>query len=134
MADLNWVAARSECSRDRQFKALGELIRGDVKAVNGLERRGVEFEINLEVKDRIIVTRKRDMVGLVESAVIVFELERDRITAKDRTDRSNLAGQLLFHATPGLNEEGECLWTVDGVSLKLWQISKKALEGLFFGF
>ena len=105
-----------------------------MKVANGLNKRGIEFEINLEVKDKIIVLRKRDIVGHVETSAIVFELEGDRITVKDRTDRSNLAGQLLFHAKPDLNQEGECLLEVDGVPLKLWQVSRKALDGLFFRF
>jgi hypothetical protein len=134
MGGFNWVAARSECSLDRQFRILAELVDSDVKVANGLNKRGIEFEINLDVKDKIIVLRKRDIVGHVETSVIVFELEQDKITVKDRTDRSNLPGQMLFNATPSLNEEGECLLEVSGVPLKLWQVSRKALDGLFFRF
>ena len=110
---------------------LVELLDGDVKAANKLKRKDIEFELNTQVKGKVIVTRKREMIGLMEATSVVFEFSSDSINV---TQRIGMEVKPLFEAKPGLNHDGECLLEVDGNPLKLWQVSRKALEGLFFNF
>ena len=105
----------------------------DVKTANALNRRGVKFKLNTEATGKIIVLRERDLGGFNESMAIVFELLPDKIAVTERRGPGFTEGA-LFCAAPGLNQEGECLLEIDGQPLKLWQVSRKALENLFFGF
>jgi hypothetical protein len=73
------------------------------------------------------------MGGFTETVVIVFELSASKITVI-KTIPATLERTTLFSAVPYLTEEGECLLEVDGSFLKLWQVSRKALDDLVFGF
>lgn len=124
----NWVQSRANCSLDKTFRVLREMIDNDVKAANGLKRSGVTFELN-EPKGKLMVIRERDLTSIKETACIVFELRSDKITV---TERSDGTPKELFSAVPCLNEEGECLLEVEGQALQLWQVRRRALENLFF--
>jgi hypothetical protein len=130
---FNWVHARSECGLPRVFQILSEVIGSDVKAANALNRRGVKFQFTTEAAGKILAVRDRDFGGFNEIMVIVIELASGKITVSRRVP-NKASDEPLFYAVPGLNEEGECLLEVDGKSLKLWQVSRKALDDLFFGF
>jgi hypothetical protein len=41
-------------------------------------------------------------------------------------------GRVLFEARAALGFEGRCRYEIDGQPLELWQISRRALEDLFF--
>lgn len=38
----------------------------------------------------------------------------------------------MFDARPSLNKEGDCLLEIEGQPFALWQVCRRALEGLFF--
>jgi hypothetical protein len=103
-----------------------------VKAVNGLGRKGVLFHISSEASGKVIVTRDRDLGGVNDIKSVVLELAGHTITATAKTGTGD--GKQLFQADPNLNDEGECLLLVNGLSLRLWQVSRHALEDLFFKF
>jgi hypothetical protein len=126
----NWVQARAGCSLPGTFHVLREMIDNDVKAANELKRAGFTFELNAQPSGKLLVIRHHDIGGMEDTSVIVFELLPDRITV---SDRGQMSTKLLFSAIPYLNEEGECLLTVGGQDLKLWQVRRKALDDLFFG-
>jgi hypothetical protein len=132
MGNFNWVHARAHCSLEGVFHILHEIVDSDVKDVNALKRQGVTFRLNTDATRKIIVARDRDLGGVIESTGIVFELFPDKITIAHK--QGALIDKSLFSAVPSLNEDGECLMEVNGKSLKLWQVSRKALENLFFGF
>jgi hypothetical protein len=119
--DFNWVKARSECSVKRAFETLFEVVETNVKTANEL-RLGPKFHATYQHK-KIIVTREDNSDDLRN---VVFELTSTAIIAREGQSKQ------LFSARPRLNETGECLLEVDGSLYKLWQISQKALEDLFF--
>ena len=129
MSAFNWVAARAECSPDRAFHALAEVVDSDVKAANGLRRSGVSFHFHGEATGKIVVIRELDRGGVKELRSVVFELISGEIVTKKGPENS-----VLFSAVPSLNRNGECLLEIEGDSYELWQVSRRALESLFFGF
>ena len=132
MASFNWVQARSECSVERVFQILAEVVDSDVKAANALNRRGVTFHVNRDARGKLIVARNRDLGGFSDVTIVVFELEPGRIVVTRKT--ANIDDKTLFSAAPSLNEQGQCLLEVAGDQLQLWQVSRRALEDLFFEF
>jgi hypothetical protein len=64
---------------------------------------------------------------------VIFELMPDEIAIR-RMEHAK--SELMFSAKPRLNPEGQCLLAVTGESdlQQLWQVSQKALDGLFFVF
>jgi hypothetical protein len=128
MGAFNWVTARQSCSLAQVFKTLEEVLDSDVKAAQGLGILGVEFKIITDATNKIVVGRSQNCGGLVTGNAVVFELTPTEIRVKDsRTE------QHLFSARPNLNIAGECLLEIDGQPYQFWQVSRKALEDLFFG-
>lgn len=121
MDEFNWVKARSECSLNRAFEILGEVVKTDVEIANGL-RRGAKFQVTYKHK-KIIVTREENDD---EVSSVVFELSPTAISAREGKREP------MFSAKPRLSEMGDCLFEIDGQLYKLWQICQKALEDLFF--
>ena len=128
MGAFNWVAARQSCSLAQVFQTLKEVLDSDVKAAQGLGILGAEFKINTDATNKIIVGRSQNCGVAVTGNAVVFELTPTEIRVKDsRTE------QHLFSARPSLVIVGECLLEIDGQPYQLWQVSRKALEDLFFG-
>lgn len=129
---FDWVKARAACSMESVFRMLAEVVHSDVKSANRLDRARAGFTINEPARDKVIVARQRDMHGVVEEACIVFELMSGEIKVRqmlpERRD--------LFSARPILNSEGMCLLEITGERelQRLWQVSRRALDDLFFGF
>ena len=75
-------------------------------------------------EDKFIVRRKR-----APDRMMVFEL------APDGTKQINIRNGPtdIFIAVPEVLPDGECWLRVGDEALRFWQVSKKALEGLFFG-
>ena len=135
MGGFDWVSTRSKCSLEQSFVLLSEIVDSDVKAANALKRRDVEFKINSEPTKKLVVIRDQDLGGMHGFINVVFELRADKITVFIRKGGEFLPVP-MFSFVPSLNEEGECLYRIEGeeAQLKLWQVSRKALEDLFFGF
>src|ERR1700722_6850572 len=135
MVPFNWVKERSLCSLECVFQIFGEVVDSDVKSSNALNREGVKFEIKTPAHNKLMVIRSHAVGHSAEMAGITFELLGDRISVQKRK-RGSTEEIPLFSFAPSLNLDGECLVRVDGESemLKLWQVSMKALEDLFFAF
>ena len=134
MNGSDWVTARSACSIEATFQVLSEVIDSDVKAANALKRNGLEFKINTEPRGKLLVIRDQDYAGFHGFTAIVFDLSADKITVTERKGATPEA-RLMFSFVPSLNIDGECMYRIEGQEelLKLWQVSRKALEDLFFG-
>jgi hypothetical protein len=94
----------------------------------------VKFAINAEARNKILVVRNRDLAGPIESTGVMFELRAHDIAISEVKTGMIYGASPLFSAVPRLNEEADCLLEVEGQTLRLWQVSRKALEDLFFGF
>jgi hypothetical protein len=126
-----WVTDLSNCSQEGAFLVLCEVIDSDVKEVNGLQRHDVSFECTRPAAGKLIVIRTRSGIA-PGTASVVFELNRKEITATARDSAG--AADLILSVTPNLNEEGDCTFNDGERNLYAWQVSRKALEALFFGF
>jgi hypothetical protein len=132
--DFDWVRARAACSLPGVFGALRDRLQRDVAAANGLNRQGLRFSLNVSREDRIVVSRVRDLAGFSEGHHVVFFLSANEIQVRE----VDMVGKErpLFSAKPVLTPGGDCLLVVEGLSdmLELWQVSRKALDDLFFRF
>lgn len=129
---FDWVNALRKCSLEGVFRSLTEVIDSDVKAANASPRAGVAFHFDRHASNKVGVRRERDFAGILEIDSVIFELGRNVITATAR-DVLGAATNLLT-ANSTFTQAGECFLTVDGDDLRLWQVSRKALQDLFFGF
>jgi hypothetical protein len=85
MGGFNWVNETSKCSPEMILGVLREVVDSDVKTVNGLNRKGVEFKLVDEATNKILVVRQRDMAGFTEGMAVVFELRSRNIHAYTRS-------------------------------------------------
>lgn len=129
---LDWVTRRSECSLAAVFQALAEVLDSNVKTRNNLPHPPAVFRVNRPAAEKIVVVRERNFGGVVEAETVVFDLLKSGIAVTRKDARGS--GSELFRASPSLNMSGECTLDVNGEELRLWQVSRVALEDLFFGF
>lgn len=127
---LNWVKARAECSIEHLFILLSTVVETDTKAATERGRGSLSFAVGRPTEDTLLVVRKYNDSGFITSEAVAFDRLRDgsihvsRRTARGSTD--------LFLAKPHVDLKGDCKFEVDGVPLEPWQVSKRALEDLFF--
>jgi hypothetical protein len=125
----DWVTARAECSLEQMFNLLRERIDGDVKTMQA--RTTDKIEIGKIDDRRFRVSVQWNIGGMVESDAVVFEH-----TYQDVIHVRNLRTETeLFSAKPALNVAGDCQLEIvgsNGPALELWQVSRRALEPLFF--
>lgn len=134
MEGMDWVKARAACSLPRIFEALGEQLERDVASANALNRPNVLFRFNRERHNSMSVSRRFDYAGIPQGQHVVFALGATEIAVEDVDAVGKKRS--LFTARPVLTVEGDCRLELSGdpQPKELWQVSRKALEDLFFSF
>lgn len=127
---FDWVTARSRCSLGSVFQILSEIVASNVKAANALPNQNSTFE-QRPLNNKFLVLVRRDIAGFIATRSVVFELSSSAIDVKLKD--ANGLEKMLFSAKPSFVEEGDCRLEIDGQRFSLWQISRRALEDLFFG-
>jgi hypothetical protein len=126
---FDWVKARAECSLPHLFGVLGEVVDSDVKAIQKI-KPDMKFTFSKPTATKVIVGKTWDAGGFSSAESIVFELVDAGIAVKQGPTEKR-----LLIARPTLDLDGECRLAIDGErdGLELWQVSRRALEALFFG-
>jgi hypothetical protein len=127
---FDWVTARSKCSLRGAFQILTEVVETNVERANALPDSNYSFE-SKRLDQRLVVTATLESMLGQGYATVVFHL-RDSEIAVTRSLHPTARSELAFSAKPCFTAEGDCVLEVDGVPLQLWQVSRKALEPLFF--
>jgi hypothetical protein len=136
---FDWVKGRKACSAPELFILLKDVVERDVASIQG--HGDAKFELQTTHETRFVVTKTRSVNGSDESEGIAFEL-----MAGDGHIRVQHAhdDERLFIAVPHLTHEQLCKLVIrdlaadlsaqlpDADSLELWQVSRLALEKLFF--
>lgn len=78
----------------------------------------------------MVVHQRNSTYGLLDQGMIHFRIEEGEIVVSARSPRNQ---EDRFTAKPHLSMAGECMFEVDGTPLRPWQVSRLALESLFFG-
>lgn len=125
-----WVEERAKCSIVGVFIALAVRVKSDVESMTGLHLQPKHLFAFTAPSEKTFLVEKQIKVGgmVAPGGVVVFEHDETKITVSD-----GLKYNVLFEATPAIGEDGPCRLDVNGVVLELWQVSRKALEPLFFG-
>jgi hypothetical protein len=105
------------------FTLLVETVDADVKAMQAIAPDTVA--LNQPAPTKIVVVRKE---GTEPIAGIVFERIATGVVVRESSQRATT----LFVAKLSLAADGRCRYEVDGTALELWQVSRRALEDLFF--
>lgn len=119
-AKFSWVIARQACSAEQVFGRLKDQVDQDVKARSSIrhERHDTgKFELAANANDFTVFGPPRRFVKftLLDGARILVEGEG-----------------VEFVATPIMNNDGECRLRVKEEELQEWQVSRLALEDVFF--
>lgn len=123
-SEMDWVSARLKCSVDGLLAQLRERAATDARTMQRLmEGSGVVWFVT-PVSGRKFVASRHDGAFNVVFQADDSGIHVDTGNANERT--------LLFSAKPSFGPTGNCRLEIDGVPLELWQVSQRALEGLFF--
>ena len=126
---LDWVKARAECSVEHLFILLTEVVESDVKGIQERTEASVTFKMTRLTESKIVVSKAVDISGWVDQVTVTFECTRLGIEVYG----ANREGpRPMFTARPSFDAAGPCRLDVDGQTFELWQVSRKALEDLFF--
>ncbi len=123
---FDWVTARSKCSVQVMFTLLMETIDCDVKATQALS--GMRIEFNPVAKGKTVVARLTP--ENVAVATIIFESTKKGVLVSRGGPARK---EELFTAIPSMQADGRCRYEVNEAPLELWQVSRRALEPVFFG-
>ena len=126
--DFNWVKARSDCSANLEFCRLKKRVKEDTEEKKG-NPRSIDRELVYQFEDfggnEFVVTRDHSHHNLS----VNFLLQENFILITGDLDDSKTEMEL----TLTLNDEGLCRFKIGGDGEYLpWQVSRKALEYLFF--
>lgn len=139
MTNRDWVTKRAACSIETAFARLRKRVEYDVAEANklGIELRdSYTFEI---VDERnsfgVIANPPPNSMGFDVPAVI-FEMHSDGIQVLGTTKLSDrplptAPFNIVLKWDPSAGKAGKCLLVAEDEPLKLWQISHRALAGLF---
>lgn len=128
----DWVKARNECSIERVFQSLRTMVGEHVDEMKVSGRSIYTFSVNDQLPSVFAVTAK---YGNLFSKAIQFEHTSTGTLEVREVGRQGPARDPMFVAVPRLSEDGACRLHLEGdpQPLFLWQVSRKALEELFFG-
>ena len=120
---FDWVTARSNCNSEVMFSFFQEIIEGDVESINRIpNNENYVYKCSHNGNKTTVAAGRRRTV---------FKLENDCISANSFDTAGNK--EELFKATPHLLGDGSCKFEIiSGQPLELWQVSRIALEGMFF--
>lgn len=124
----NWVKARAKCNAEEMFKRLRDVVRSDCEEARDAYEdapvlQGIEYRNDADKHFTVIhqpPEKSRD--------TRVFRLENKGITVYDGNDKK------LFRVVPWLGADDECVFESDDGNhrYRAWEVSRRALEGLFF--
>ena len=122
---FDWVRARAECSLQHVFLILREVIDADVKSMQALSK-GPAFKLDTPTDTKLVVVKEYQSG---EAQSVVLERMSNRIEV-----RAGYQQMPMFTAVPSLDASGSCRLHIKGDTepSELWQVSRKALEDLFF--
>jgi len=124
-SEFNWVRECSKCSLSGAMFNLRETVDNDIKAFSGLSTNR-QFEILDKGPQKFIVRHKDGTHDFPQAIVFETDSINNRISIRAGT-------AIVLAVKPEIGPDGECLLKVDGKYLRFWQVSKEALESLFFG-
>ena len=125
-SSFKWVEARNKCNADLCFDLLVEQVESDVESINNLKARSNKAWTFTRQNGKVIVALSVD--GFHDSS-IVFTLSKEAIAVKLSVN-SNYTP--LFEAIPHLLDDTRCKLEIDSIPVEIWQVSRRALEQLFF--
>jgi hypothetical protein len=119
---FDWVSARSECSLASVYEKLKLEIQNDVETRNHLRPELPHYGFKF-------IGSSKSFTVLIEGnklhKSVTFQLAGKIIEVQSEE-------AVMFNASVGLNDEGECVLRVNGEDRTTWQVAKMALERLFF--
>lgn len=129
---FNWVKARADCNLDLSFRALRSVVKRDVQIANeipALTQQGTKFVFHTEAQGHYPMFGVRRLMGGQSTGQANFEQLPHQITVDfgSGSSRDALAVTALWD-----DEECACRLMVDGVPCEVWEVSRRALEWLFF--
>jgi hypothetical protein len=124
---LDWVAARAACSVDTLFEMLAQVIESDVEAIRKVIDTRTVFRLNRPASNKVVVVR--DDPSFTYTVTFTHDGSSINVTTRTREREADP----VFMAKPRFDQAGVCRLELDGQPMELWQVSRKALEGLFFG-
>lgn len=127
----DWVTRRAECSVEKLFLLLVEVVESDVKVMHARSLpHGPSFTTNKPTSGKLVVMKMFPDSTIAGN--VVFERTIGGIEV--RMLKRARDEQALFTAKPSLSAEGECRLEIDYLPMELWQVSRRALEDLFFRY
>jgi hypothetical protein len=133
--NVNWVEARHECSAQSAMIRLLHVVEADVSQMQSfgqLRRPFHGLRCDRTTGNGFLVHVVWDLGGVFESEGVAFELDGDLIRVRHR--REVPTDRILFSVRPTVSADGKCRLehTDTGQLMEFWQVSKAALEPMFF--
>jgi hypothetical protein len=129
--NFNWVEARAKCTPEEAFRALSRMVTSDVDAANRIGLRNLRFEC-IELSSTLLNVVRHQNYGSHEqpNANVSFQLTLEGIQITEHDYAGGVTRD--FTTFPALSNEGTAVFRIGSRELHPWQLSREALEPLFF--
>ena len=138
----NWIAEIAECDLDLTFKALCQVLKRDVEIANNLpakKRSNCKFKLERNgegTRPTIRITRYIDgPEKRTDENAIEFDIHKNAIRLDCKhLNKENGNGDTYTMIYPRWDDEtSSCKLYIDDKHMKVWEISKLALQPMIFG-
>lgn len=125
---LRWVEARAKWTVRDAFHVLCRVAADDTAAAQALGQRATTYRFEQQSNVRAAVIRRDESALAVETAIVFVVFGGEVVIS--RTNGSDTAE--LFRCRPIIHRTGEPMLTIRSDAMYPWEISRRALEPLFF--
>ena len=132
----NWIAEIAECDLDLSFNSLYQVLKRDVDIANGLtkkQRRGYEFKLERNGEGISPVIRIIRSVEGKDKWDYENKVEFDLHEKAIRLDCQHLNNGFTMIYPRWDDESSSCKLYINDRHMKVWEISKLALQPMIFG-
>ena len=120
---FDWVTADKKCNVQEMFERLKKTVQGDVEIINRDKNHLFKFDDVCVMEFAVTLPHAS---GIGNRQRVTFYLAGLEIKVSS-------GGKEKFSASSELlPDSGDCAFIVQNEPLKAWQVSRKALRGLFF--
>ena len=136
----NWIIARVKCNAEACLKAISEIMRVDAERMNDhIDRLNqcAPFEDRRKFVHKFKDSRVKvqevfpGQVLAFTPPYVTFECVADALVAKRHDNEGKVASEFMV-AIEWDADANECRLKIKGKEVEPWQVSRRALEPLFF--
>lgn len=127
----NWVRERGHCTPAMALRSLAEIVKQDVQEMNGLpttrESNRAYRVVCVSGEQQFKVEQHQQQPSVLLNTCVFEVLDEKKVRVRPPVPIDSFCVSICWDTT-----NDQCIYQIDDRPVALWQVSKRALEALFF--